>query len=143
MDLINKFKKLFLSKEFRNFIIGGGSAFIIDFSILFSLVYILQIKAELFDFIFIPNIISTSISIVYSFFFQKHISFKSSSEKAKTQFGKFILVQAFNLSVFNGILFGLLLNTHLSVAFSKILSTSVQMGFSFMMYKFFVFKKIN
>lgn len=140
---MSKLKQFLLSKEFRNFFIGGITAFALDFSILYFLTNILNWRAELFDLIVIPNIISASISIIYNFFFQKHIVFKGSSSKVEKQFGKFVLVQLSNLILFSGILFGLLVNLFISLLLSKVITTAVQMFYSFLLYKFFVFKKNN
>ena len=137
-----KIKIIFLTKQFRNFIIGGASAFIIDFGILNLITYGLNYRAELLGFIFIPNVISTVIPIIYSFNFQRNISFKAKEKQSKNQFLRFISVHGFNLVIFNIIIFGIILNLNFPIPIAKIIVTFLQMFSSFLLYKFFVFKTV-
>jgi len=142
MQYINNLQKLFISKEFRNFLIGGLTAFLVDFGLLAFQTYILNFKLELFGFIYVPNVISTVIALVYSFYFQKYISFKGNQQKVKTQFPKFVFVSIFNLLLFGVIVFSILMDLHIVIPIIKIITTGFQMCTSFILYKFFVFKKI-
>lgn len=141
MQFINFLKKLFLSKEFSNFLIGGITAFLLDFTLLTFQTYILNFKYELLGFIFIPNVISTTIALIYSFYFQKYISFKGNQAETRKQFPKFIFVSIFNLVLFGVIVFGILIDLHIPIPITKLITTGMQMCSSFLLYKFFVFKK--
>ncbi len=142
MQLINKLKKLFLTKEFRNFLVGGITAFLVDFGLLTFQTYILNFKLELLGFVFIPNVISTTLALIYSFYFQKYISFKGNQEATKKQFPKFVFVSIFNLVLFGVIVFAIFLDLHIPIPITKLITTGMQMCSSFILYKFFVFKKI-
>ncbi len=131
------------SREFIIFLIGGGSAFLIDFTLLKFQTHILHFNLDLFDFIFIPNVISTGTAILYSFFFQRLIAFKAQEGKVYNQFVKHISLHSANLVIFNTLLFGILWNLNISLTITKVLVTMVQMFWSFVAYKFFVFTKVN
>lgn len=133
-------KKLF-NKEIFYFLFGGITAFLIDFGLLNFQVYVLDFHPMLFGVISVPNIISSSVAIVYNFFIQKFFAFNSRGNGTKSELFRFILVQIFTIIVFAGIIFGLLLNVGLSVPVAKIVTMVFQMISSFALYKFFVFRK--
>jgi putative flippase GtrA len=138
---IKKGYSVLTSREFVVFFVGGVTAFLLDFSILQFEILVLHYNATLFNFIFIPNLISTGIAIFYAFAFQKFIAFREKEGKVYEQFAKHVSLQGANLIVFNTILFGIFLSFGLSVTFSKIIVTGIQTFWSFFAYKFFVFKK--
>lgn len=136
-----KIKKLFLSEEFIKFFVSGVAAFVIDFGLLWLLTHPLNFNLKLLDFIFVPNIISTSIAILCSYIFQKYFAFETKDTSVKHELGKFILVQLSNLILFNVVVFGFLLILNIPVLITKVITMGMQMIYSFVLYKFFVFKK--
>ena len=133
-------KKLF-SKEIVFFLFGGISAFLIDFGLLTFQVYVLDFHPIIFGVISVPNVISSTIAIIYNFFIQKFFAFNSRGSGTKSELLRFIGVQIFTIIVFAGLLFGFFLNIGFEVPVAKFLSMIFQMVSSFLLYKFFVFKK--
>lgn len=141
MEKIYKAKSILQSREFKMFFIGGITAFILDLAILQTQVKLLNFDLKLLGFIFVPNIISTVIAVIYSFFFQKFVAFKNNSASKKKQFAKHIVLHTFNIIIFGAFIFGLLLNMTHSSGISKIITTGIQTLWSFFAYKLFVFSK--
>lgn len=138
--MINKFKSLLLSKEFQKFFISGILAFIVDFGLLNLQVYIFKFELTLFGLIFVPNLISTIAGITFNFLMQRHWTFNSrEKDRAVKEGGKFLLVQGINLVVFNGLLFGLLIQLSIVVPIAKIITNGLQMINSYILFKYFVF----
>lgn len=124
------------------FLFGGVSAFLLDFGLLSFQVYVLKFETEVLGLIFIPNIISATIAIIYNFFIQKYLAFDSKERvKIKAEAPKYLGVQVFNVGFWGGIFFGLMLNLGIGVAINKLLTNFLQMITSFFLYKFVVFKK--
>ncbi len=142
--MVQKIKNIVLSKEFQKFFVVGGIAFLLDFGILTFEVYILNFQLTLFEVVFIPNVISATVAIVFGFFAQRQWAFKErNKDKAFKEMSKYILVQLFNLVVFNSIIFGIILNFGVIVPISKILVVGMQTITSYVLYKYFVFKNVK
>ncbi|SRR5260221_6718977 len=139
--VFQKVVSIIKSKEFQKFFIGGVSAFIIDFSILNILTYVFKLNTYLFGVIFLPNFISTTTAIIFNYFLQRTWTFKSQQKNLTQELVKFILVNVFNLIVFNGIIFGLLSQAGIPIPITKVIVTALQLIVSYTLYKFFVFKK--
>lgn len=139
---VNKMKKLLLSQEFQRFFIVGVTAFLLDFGLLNFMTYILDFRVVLFDLIYLPNIISTVTAVIYGFILQKRWTFKdTSSAQSKIQLTKYFSVHLLNLILYNSILFGILLNLGVLIPIAKIITNTLQMFSSYILFKKFVFKK--
>ncbi len=143
MTIVKKIVTLLFTREIIMFFVGGISAFVLDLAILTFQTAILNFRAELFNIIFVPNIISTTIALVYSFYFQKFLTFKDNTKNQKKQLPLFFAVSIFNILMFGGLVFGFLIKLNLPIFFSKIISTTFQMCSSFLFYKFLVFKQVR
>lgn len=142
--MLNKIKKTLLSKEMIMFLFGGVSAFLLDFGLLSFQVYVLKFETEVLGLIFIPNIISTTIAIIYNFFIQKYLAFDSKeNSRFKNELVIFAGVQIFNILFFGGLIFGAFLFFTRGLLLAKLLTTVFQMISSFFLYKFVVFKKYS
>lgn len=137
---IDKVTKIVKSPEFIKFVVVGGTAFLVDFLTLNFFTVLLNFKTYLFGVLFLPNLISTGIAIIYNYFLQKNWAFKS-QQKSYSEAVRFLAVQVFNLVIFNGIIFGIITQAGISVQITKIFVTGMQMIVSYVLYKFFVFKK--
>lgn len=148
-DIISKLKGIFLSKQFTQFLIGGGTAFVIDFSILNILDSVVHLDTLITQStsipsniaIIVPNIISTFTAICYNFFYQKHFAFKGKGQESKNKILKFFAANGFNLVIFNVIGFGILTSLGIAVPIAKIIVTAMQMLSSFFLYRNFVFRE--
>jgi len=150
--LISRFR----TKEFLRFFVSGSTAFLVDFVILNLLIlafnfnnnvlYILGIKINITVkiigiAIFIPNVISTIFGIITTFSLNKYWTFKSKINTIFSETWRFGLVLIFNY-ILNNILFGLIRqNFYLSDQVIKIVVTGMQMFWTFLLYKFVVFRK--
>lgn len=137
---IDTITKIIKSPEFIKFVVVGGTAFLVDFLTLNFFTVILNFKTYLFNVLFVPNLISTGIAIIYNYFLQKNWAFKS-EKKSYSEAIRFLAVQVFNLIIFNGIIFGIITQAGVSVQITKIFVTGMQLFVSYFLYKFFVFKK--
>jgi putative flippase GtrA len=143
MNMSNRIglRKKFYTHEIIYFLFGGITAFLLDFGLLTLQVYVLDFNPMLFGVISIPNIISSVTAIIYNFFIQKFLAFNSKGTGNKWELFRFFVVQVFTIVMFAGLLFGILLNVGLPVPFAKFLTMLVQMVSSYLLYKYFVFKK--
>ena len=123
------------------FALVGGINTVIDFGILFSLVYLGLDKIP-------SNFISTSTAFIFSFFANKTFTFKSKSGNAKREFGLFIVVTLFGLwvlqpLVISGVSFilaPLQMSEGAILFIGKIIATVVSLIWNYIMYSRFVFK---
>lgn len=123
------------------FALVGGINTVIDFGILFSLVYLGLDKIP-------SNFISTSVAFVFSFFANKTFTFKSKTGNAKREFSLFILVTLFGLWVLQPvvitavsfILTPLDVKEGAALFIGKIIATGVSLVWNYVMYSRFVFK---
>ncbi|MEI7603493.1 MAG: GtrA family protein [bacterium] len=138
-----KIKNTIFTYEFLRFFIISATAVLIDFLILNYQVYVLKFNPFFFGLFSTANIISASISIIFNFGLQRIWSFNHKEGNILHQAWKFLFVHSINLVFFNGILYGMFSNLGLIPPVAKIVSTTFQMFWSFVMYKYFVFKKID
>jgi putative flippase GtrA len=123
------------------FALVGGINTVIDFGILFSLVYLGLDKIP-------SNFISTSVAFIFSFFANKTFTFKSKTGNAKREFILFIIVTLFGLWVLQPLvitaLSHLLTPLHVKegalLLISKLVATVVSLIWNYIMYSRFVFK---
>ena len=123
------------------FALVGGINTVIDFGILFSLVYLGLDKIP-------SNFISTSVAFVFSFFANKTFTFKSKTGNAKREFSLFIIVTLFGLWVLQPVvitavsftLTPLDVKEGAALFIGKIIATGVSLVWNYIMYSRFVFK---
>jgi putative flippase GtrA len=144
MTKIKKLIKLYLTPQFLKFFISGSTAFLSDFLTLNFLSYILNVKTYLSFGIFsisVANLISTIVGTFVTYTLNKYWSFKSTEKKdRKSEVAKFLTVIALNYIISN-ILFGFIaVDFHVPEPITKIIVTGLQMIWTFLLYKFFVFK---
>lgn len=126
------------------FALVGGINTVIDFGILFFLVFIGLDKIP-------SNFISTSIAFIFSFFANKTFTFKSKGGNAKREFGLFIAVTIFGLWVLQPIvisaasaaLASLTVADPAVLFIAKLAATLVSLIWNYIMYSRFVFNKKN
>lgn len=136
-------KKLFdtvTSKQFVRFFVIGITAFIIDFSLLSLFILVFNIPAEEHLKQTVANVASSGIAIVINYFIQRNWAFESKNRNVGKEAGKFLGVHAFNIIVFQSLLFSVV-NYFLPAWLTKVIVTFIQLASSFVLYKFFVFKK--
>lgn len=123
------------------FVAVGLANTTIDFGILFTLTYAgMNVIAA--------NYISTSLALVFSFFANKHFTFRSVGSDSKREFIKFLIVTLIGLWVLQplvlwaaGGLLHSLSNTTIIQLIAKIAATIVSMVWNYVGYKRFVFKQ--
>lgn len=123
------------------FALVGGINTVIDFGILFSLVYLGLDKIP-------SNFISTSVAFIFSFFANKTFTFKSKTGNAKREFIAFIIVTLFGLWVLQPLVISaasfaltpLQFNEGAALFAGKIIATIVSLIWNYVMYSRFVFK---
>jgi len=129
------------AEKIRYLIVGGFNT-LLDFIILFGLVALGLDKIP-------ANYISTTITMVISFFLNKEFTFKSEDKATKRQFIIFIVVTATGLWIIQPIVIlfvaNLLAQTDLndpSILFiSKIIATVASLIWNYLLYSRLVFKK--
>lgn len=132
--------------QFIKFILVGGTAFLIDFSVNLFIVTILHLEIQTES--AIANVISYTVALIYNYMMSSRWSFKNEDGSSK-EVGvmiKFIAVNLFNLvwsSIAIWYLVGIITfeNPALIQPFTKILVTSIMTLVSFFLYKKFVFTK--
>lgn len=137
--MINKLTKILNSQQFQRFFIIGISSFIVDFTLLQIFIRVFNIAPNEHSKETIANIGSAIISIIFNFILQRSWAFESKKNSMSKEAGKFILVHAFNLFVYQTVLFTAV-NLILPNWISKIAITSIQIVSSYILYKFFVFR---
>lgn len=123
------------------FALVGGINTVIDFGILFSLVYLGLDKIP-------SNFISTSVAFIFSFFANKTFTFKSKTGNAKREFILFIIVTLFGLWVLQPLVITavshVLTPLHVKegalLFIGKIFATVVSLIWNYIMYSRFIFK---
>lgn len=134
--------------QFTKFLVVGGSAFLVDFSINTAIVWALRLDMSLES--IIANIFSVTIALIYNYILSSRWSFKSNQSNYTTKtLLKFIGVNIFNL-IWSSAAIALLVrvisesNIITNVDYIQPLSKFVVTGFmtivSFVLYKLIVFK---
>ncbi len=136
---IQKLYSIFTSQQFIRFFIIGITSFILDFALLSLVIVLFQISSEEHLKQTLANLLSSGIAIVFNYIIQRSWAFESKNANVAGEAGKFIAVHAFNLTVYQSILFSIV-NYFLPAWLTKIMVTAVQIISSFILYKLFVFK---
>lgn len=140
--------RLFFSRQFLKYVIIGVSGAVVDFGLLFIQIYLLQFNPffQLYIGIFEINIsganaISALTAMVFSFILQRGWAFKASGEAVLGQLYRYIGAVTFTY-IYTNLLFGFLVQkTGITEMISKFMVTCLQMGISYLLYKFIVFRK--
>ena len=120
----------------------GGVNTLLDFGILFSLVFFDVDKI-------VANFISTSIAFIFSFFVNRSFTFKSTGGNTGRQFGIFLVITLFGLWVIQPVIITAVawslretgLANSLVLLIGKLLATVVTLVWNYLLYARFVFKK--
>lgn len=141
--MLTKIKSLLRQHQQKIYFLAiGATNTVIDFGLLFVFKTILHLIP------IISNILSTTISMIFSFFMNKKFTFSDDSKSAK-QAILFIVVTLFGLWVIqSGIIYVIdvttlhvIENENIRLFVAKILATVVTLVWNFVMYKKVVFKK--
>jgi putative flippase GtrA len=141
MHMFSLPKKIFLffiSPQFVKFFVVGFSAFLVDFGLLTFQIYVLNFN-PFAGIISIANVISVSVAIVYSFILQRTWTFRSQDKRVVRQGGKYVVVAMFSITL-NNIIYGFMIQFGLIPPLAKFLVTSLQMCWSYVLYKWVVFR---
>jgi len=131
--LINKSKRV-LELQFIRYLIIGGISFIIDFTLFNFFVFGLSIEP-------LPaNMTSIAISVLFNFIMSNYWTFKAGGNSKRKKIVKYLSIIALNYLINNTILYLLITYTSLHVAVIKIMVTILQISWTFMLYKVWVFK---
>ncbi|KKP99080.1 MAG: Membrane protein, GtrA superfamily [Parcubacteria group bacterium GW2011_GWD2_38_12] len=125
----------------------GAANTVIDFGILNFLSFKFQIFSG--GSLTILNIISFSVAVINSYFWNKHWTFKSEQNNSSKQFIEFIVVSVIGVLINTGIVY---LMTTLVIPFAgiseqiwlnigKLMATFISLAWNFAGYKFIVFRK--
>ena len=134
--------------QFGKFVIVGFINTAIDFVILNALMYLANIYKG--PEIIIFNAISFTVAVINSYMMNKYWTFGDKSrEGAAKQFVEFLIVSIVGIILNTAIVYGVTtliqpmfgLGIKLWANFAKVMATAVVLGWNFIGYKFFVFKK--
>lgn len=127
--------------EKLRFAIVGSANTVIDFGLLFGLVFLGLDKIP-------ANFISTGTAFVFSYFFNKSYTFKSTDKASKRQFALFLIITIVGLWVLQPIVIyfvsialgGLGIQSALVLLIAKLLATAVTLVWNYILYKKYVFR---
>ncbi|MDO4780915.1 MAG: GtrA family protein [Candidatus Saccharibacteria bacterium] len=133
-----------LKKQARKirFAIVGALNTTLDLATFFILTLLIPLPKEFL------NVISTSISFIFSFFANKKFTFKSDSKHTKEQFVYFTAITLFGLWVIQGVIIflltpvinSLLANKSLSLLVAKLIATIATLIWNYILYSRVVFQ---
>jgi putative flippase GtrA len=121
-------------RQIRNFLIVGGVAFFIDYSILFGMTSILGINY------LIANCISFTISMIVNYILNLKFVFKADDNNINN-FLKFIIIAILGLIINQIVMWVLTTNIGVYYLTSKIVATLLVMIWNFIMRKIFLEKR--
>lgn len=127
--------------EKLRFALVGSANTVIDFGLLFGLVFLGLDKIA-------ANFISTGTAFVFSYFFNKSYTFKFTGKASKRQFALFLIITIFGLWVLQPIVIysvslalgGLGIQNALILLIAKLLATAVTLVWNYVLYKKYVFR---
>lgn len=147
--LSNLIQKL-TNPEFIKYFISGVSAFLIDLAVLNFFVFVAFSGEDefLFDTISISKTVSSAVGISVSFLLNRAWTFKATGGSLSLHVLKYGLMVGFNFA-FSVLLYSLFyiisteigISTELAVTSSNVATEAVKMITSFILFKYFVFKK--
>jgi len=130
--------------EKLRFAVVGGLNTAIDFVILFTLVSLgLPTIAS--------NFLSTSAALIFSFFANKKFTFKDNDKITGLQFVYFLIITLFGLWIIQPVIIWSTesiighwtINSYVVLLISKVLATIASLIWNYLLYRRFVFKKIQ
>ncbi|MBU2472505.1 GtrA family protein [Patescibacteria group bacterium] len=145
--MFNEKTKQFIS-QFSKFVVIGFVNTGIDFSILNLLMWLFKIYSG--KWLILLNMISFTIAVVNSYFWNKFWVFKDKEEsETGKKFSQFILITLIGMAINSSIVFGIAtyippffgLSKELWANLAKAAATGVSLIWNFTGYKFIVFKK--
>lgn len=131
--ILNK-SKLLLSNSLVRYLIVGGSSVVVEVFSFNILLYVLQIQP------LYSNMISFVIGAAFNFTMSNYWTFRAGGEQKAQKIGKYLALLGFNYVVNNVIFY--CINSVLGVhpVITKILVIALQTSWTFLIYKFWVFK---
>lgn len=126
------------------FVIVGGANTVLDFALLFLFVNLGINK-------FVANYLSTSISMIFSFFVNKSFTFKHKEGNAKKQFILFLaitiaglwVIQPIVIWIVTGMISPFLDNSQVILFIAKVIATGASLVWNYLLYSKLVFKKLH
>jgi len=134
------------TEEFIRFLVIGTSAFLINFAVYHSTVFLLE---ELFDtenkvlralMVGLPFLFAYFIAYIFNFTMSKKWTFKNTSPRTKVQATKFLLINTFNAISGSGFI-ALLDYFGIVPLISQPIFVATEAIWSYILYKFWVFKE--
>ncbi|MBU1292201.1 GtrA family protein [Patescibacteria group bacterium] len=134
-------------KQFSKFVVIGFINTALDFAILNLLMWWTGIYSG--SWIILLNIVSFSIAVFNSYFWNKYWTFKDKDKIEAKEFSQFVIVTLIGLAINSSIIFGVTtlispmfgLSPELWANLAKAAATGFSLIWNFAGYKFFVFKK--
>lgn len=138
--MIQQIKTIIVQPEVIRYFVVGFGTFIIDFSLLNFLVYIVEFDPIWFGLFSAANVISTSLALVITFTLNRWWTFGiKTSDKVLSQSSKFILT-SMTVWLIHNATFGILVQVGIIHPIAKIMVMAVQMVVNFVLYKYVVFR---
>lgn len=146
--MVKKVTKHLFSVSFLKYFISGVGAFAVD-NIVLNILKFSGLSAQLFGFIYIAKIISSSIGATVSFFLNRYWSFKATEVKVKSQAVKMFYIYIFSIilgAILYSVYYEVLIFQNIinfgdfSPTLANVSATGTQMFLNFFIYKFYVFK---
>ncbi len=134
-------------RQFSKFVVIGFMNTGIDFAILNLLMWRTGIYQG--KWIILLNIISFSIAVSNSYFWNKYWTFKDRDEVEAKEFSQFVIVTLIGVAINTSIVYGVTtlvppmfgLGPELWANLAKVAATGISLIWNFIGYKFFVFKR--
>lgn len=146
--MVKKVTKHIFSVSFLKYFISGVGAFAVD-NVILNILKFSGLSTQLFGFIYVAKIISSSIGATVSFFLNRHWSFKATEVKVKSQAVKMLYTYIFGIilgAILYSFYFEILVWQNIinfgdfSPTLANVTATATQMFLNFFIYKFYVFK---
>lgn len=122
-------------REFIRYLLVGGSATLIDWSLFYIFAIVLGIYYQ------VALVISFSISCIFNYYFSRIFTFRSKSQKIFSQFSLFLLVIAIYLSMSIFLMFIFVELILIEKMISKILTTGFMLIVNYLLNKYLTFNK--
>ncbi len=135
-DIYSWVELRFLRFQFLRFVVVGGSATVIDFSLLIFLTEVISLHYLL------SATISFICANIFNFYFSKKWTFQNTSSRYIRQYMVFVLVGGTGLVINNYILYFSVENLYIHYILGKVIATALVMIWNFFMNKYVTFGKI-
>jgi putative flippase GtrA len=138
-ERVDQAKALFISPQFLRFFVIGFGVFIVDFTILNTLVYLVDFDVFVLGIISLANVVSTTVGLILTFILNRYWTFGIKGRSRMGSQSMKFLGTAIVVWVLHQIAFGSLVQLGVIHPVSKIIVMAVQMVVNFLLYKFVVF----